>query len=179
MKTSIKNIIDFRGLPVEVITPKYSAFVVTVFENGIRINHGDTVIAQQHIHRHLDDREAEFNVAMDSAYRKAMLWIVFNEPFSLSALYRHIVRHYTDGKVEPKVWNANSDYVTGIVNMTTRANDVNVVMTGETELNDKTPMEFDLTLRHDGDVFTANGNNFHIEMVHVMTGLPILGAEVN
>lgn len=179
MKVTIKNIINFAGVIKEIILPKYSPFVVNVFEHGIRISYGDEVIAQKHIHMNLDDREAEFNVAMDTAYRQAALYLAFNDPFSLSALYRHIVRHYTDGTVKPSVWPTDKEYIQGIVDLTTRANDVNVCMVSDTELNDATQKEFTLTLRHDGDIFTADGNDYQIEMANILTNLPILGAETN
>lgn len=175
MKTSIKNIINFRGLPVEVILPKYSAFVMTVFENGVRLTYGsDEVIAQQHIHPNGEGEETARNEAMDSAYRKAALYLAFNNPFALSALYRHIVRHYTEGKAEPLVWPNDKDYIKGIINMTTRAHDINIPMVAETELNDSALTTFDLTLRHDGVMYTANGNSFHIEMAGILTELPYL-----
>lgn len=174
MKTSIKNIIEFCGLPIEIITPKFSAFVVNIYANGVRISYGDDVIAQQHIHATQSDPEAEQKEALDSAYRKAALFLAFNNPFALSALYRHIVRHYTEGKAEPLVWPNDKDYIEGIINMTTRAHDINIPMVAETELNDPTETTFDLTLRHDGVMYTANGNSFHIEMAGVLTGLPYL-----
>ena len=180
MKTSIKNIINFRGLPVEVILPKYSAFVMTVFENGVRLTYGsDEVIAQQHIHPNGEGEETARNEAMDSAYRKAALYLAFNNPFALSALYRHIVRHYTEGKAEPLVWPNDKDYIKGIINMTTRAHDINLPMVSETELDDATLSTFDLTLRHDGKLFTANGNDYHLEMAQILSGLPVVAAEVN
>lgn len=175
MKTIIKNVIDFKGDIVEIILPPYSAFVVTVYQTGIRINYGDEVIAQQHIHSNLDDREAEVNAAMDTAYRQAMLYLAFNNPFSLSAFYRHVVRHYTDNTVKPSVWPTDKEYVTGILNMTTRANDVTVIAVAETELNDATEKEFTLCLTHDGDLFTHDGTSFQIELANVLTGLPVLG----
>ncbi|QVW28581.1 hypothetical protein pEaSNUABM8_00084 [Erwinia phage pEa_SNUABM_8] len=175
MKTAPRSVINFGTTIVEVITPKFSPFVVTVTDRGVTINHGDTVIAQKHIHNVMDNIELNIQVALDTAYRQAMLHLAFNDRFTLQALYRHLVRVTTEGMVEPENINDVAGQITAIMKMTKRANDVNTVMISETELDNPEESQFDLVLRHDGEIFTANGSAFQIELANILTGLPVLG----
>ncbi|ANZ48643.1 hypothetical protein BIZ83_gp210 [Erwinia phage vB_EamM_ChrisDB] len=175
MKTTPRNVINFGTNVLEIITPKYSPFVVTVTDRGVTINWGDKVIAQKHIHNVMDNIELNVQIALDTAYRQAMLYLAFEDRFTLQALYRHLVRVTTEGMVEPENINDVAGQISAIVKMTKRANDINMVMVSETELDNPAQKEFDLCLTHDGEIFTANGNSFQIELANILTGLPVLG----
>lgn len=174
MKAIKRNTINFRGDVVEIITPNYSPFVVTVKEGGVTINHGETIIAQKHVHAIGCDVEFARQVALDTAYREAMLWLLLNDRFAVQALYRHLVRMTSDGLLEPEMLNQVSEQVAAILKMTTKANDVAFRIVGDTELNDKTQKEFTLCLLNNGQIFTHDGNSYQLEMMSILSGLEML-----
>lgn len=175
MKIINKNTNVITGNLVKTIQPKYSAFVVQVYDNVITILYGDELIAYQNIDHDAQDREIELVQAMDSAYRKAALFLTLNNPFCLSALYRHIVRHYTADSVKPTVWPSDKHYLRGIINMTTRANDIALPAISETELADSTEKEFTLCISRDGRLYTPDGTSFQIELANILTNLTVVG----
>lgn len=169
---AIKNVRKLTGNVKEIIMPNNSPFVVTVFDHNIAINRGDEVLAQKHIHMNLDDREKETKVALDSAYRSVAMRLMLNAPFEVDSLYRHIARTLEE---EVVMTTGHKDAFARIMKLTRDANDVPMTAIGETDFNDSTEAEFDIVIRHDGDVFTATGTEFQIEMISELTGLPILG----
>lgn len=175
MKTIETKAINFRGDIVEIITPKYSPFVVTVKEGGVSVNFAGTIIGQKHINAFGHDEDFARQAALDTAYRQAMVWLLINERCTVQALYRHLVRTTSDGLVEPEMIASVADQVTAIMKLTSKANDMTMRLLSEVELEDATEKEFTLCLTHGGEIFTHDGTSFQIEMLNVLTGLPVLG----
>lgn len=175
MKTSIKNIRNFTGSIVEIITPNNSPFVVTVFENGVTINFGEQRLAQKHVQHFEPNNEAGYRTAIHSAYREAMLALALNDPFNLQALYRHIIRAESEGLRQPEILNSHQEYVAAILELTPEANDVAVAVTGDTDFDGKTQSTIDLCLVHDGAINSHDATRFQIEMLRELTGIRILG----
>lgn len=175
MKTIETKAINFRGDILEIITPKFSPFTVTVKEGGVTVNFGGAIIGQKHINAFGHDEDYARQAALDSAYRQAMVWLLLNERCTVQALYRHLVRTTSEGLVEPEMIASVADQVTGIMKLTAKANDVTMQLLGEVELNDATEKQFTLCLTHGGEIFTHDGTDFQIELLNVLTGLPVLG----
>lgn len=170
-----KKVIDFDGVLKSIITRSYSPFSVLSFGSGVRIEYKGFVIAQRHIHMNLDDREKEYEVALDSAYRQAALWVFLNRSHEMRNLYRHVYRTKNDELSEPEVFNDPTVFLHEIMQMTKLANDVVAYIKHIPGPSTQLESEFDVVLRHDGDIFTSTGTNYQITNLSRLTELPILG----
>ena len=178
----LKNIRSNTDSAAKVYTTKYSPFTVTTHNSIITITHGGVVLAQKHIHMNLDDREEEYLVALHSAYRYAAVRLMMEDPSVVQALYRHILRHVFElsndeflDVIDPV--NSYKQVLQNIMTLTVKANDIpmRAISWAECTGEDDEETEFEIVIRHDGDIFTSNGTDYQIEMVSELTGLPILG----